>query len=240
MSAEPETSPAAGPIGTAPADEGTSFSLRRAFAALARGDLASVRVLLGIAVIWTIFQIANDRFLSAVNLSNLTLQIAATATISIGVVLVLLLGEIDLSVGAVSGLAAGVMAVLSVQHGWAPVLGIGAGLAVGVAIGAFNGFIVTRFGVPSFVVTLAGLLAWQGALLWVLGDTGSVNLPPSLITDLTTTFFDPVVGWILGTAAIVAYAASRLAVRRRREAAGSRGLAVVGARRFSSRSSRWR
>ncbi len=123
MSAESETSPAGGPIGTAPADEGTSFSLRRAFAALARGDLASVRVLLGIAVIWTIFQIANDRFLSAVNLSNLTLQIAATATISIGVVLVLLLGEIDLSVGAVSGLAAGVMAVLSVQHGWAPVLG---------------------------------------------------------------------------------------------------------------------
>ena len=220
MSAESETSPAGGPIGTAPADEGTSFSLRRAFAALARGDLASVRVLLGIAVIWTIFQIANDRFLSAVNLSNLTLQIAATATISIGVVLVLLLGEIDLSVGAVSGLAAGVMAVLSVQHGWAPVLGIGAGLAVGVAIGAFNGFIVTRFGVPSFVVTLAGLLAWQGALLWVLGDTGSVNLPPSLITDLTTTFFDPVIGWILGAAAIVAYAASRLAVRRRREAAG--------------------
>jgi len=220
VSAESETSPAGGPIGTAPADTGTSFSLRRAFAALARGDLASVRVLLGIAVIWTIFQIANDRFLSAVNLSNLTLQIAATATISIGVVMVLLLGEIDLSVGAVSGLAAGAMAVLSVQHGWAPLLAIFAGLGVGVAIGFFNGFMVTRFGIPSFVVTLAGLLAWQGALLWVLGDTGSVNLPPSIITDLTTTFFDPVIGWILGAAAVVAYAASRLAVRRRREAAG--------------------
>ncbi len=73
---------------------------------IARGELGEVRVLVGIAVIWTIFQIANDRFLSAVNLSNLTLQIAAVATISIGVVLVLLLGEIDLSVGAVSGLAA--------------------------------------------------------------------------------------------------------------------------------------
>ncbi|MET0824132.1 MAG: sugar ABC transporter permease, partial [Solirubrobacterales bacterium] len=148
------------------------------------------------------------------------LQIAATATISIGVVMVLLLGEIDLSVGAVSGLAAGAMAVLSVQHGWAPLLAIFAGLGVGVAIGFFNGFMVTRFGIPSFVVTLAGLLAWQGALLWVLGDTGSVNLPPSIITDLTTTFFDPVIGWILGAAAVVAYAASRLAVRRRREAAG--------------------
>jgi D-xylose transport system permease protein len=94
-------------IGTAPVEAVEGFSVRRALAALARGDLASVRVILGIAVIWTIFQIANDRFLSAVNLSNLTLQIAATATISIGVVLVLLLGEIDLSVGAVSGLAAG-------------------------------------------------------------------------------------------------------------------------------------
>ncbi len=87
---------------------------------LARGELGSIRVLLGIAVIWTIFQIANDKFLSAINLSNLTLQVAAVATISIGVVLVLLLGEIDLSVGAVSGLAASVMAVLSVKEGLAP------------------------------------------------------------------------------------------------------------------------
>jgi D-xylose transport system permease protein len=207
-------------IGTAPADAVEGFSVRRALGALARGDLAPVRVILGIAVIWTIFQIANDRFLSAINLSNLSLQIAATATISIGVVLVLLLGEIDLSVGAVSGLAAGVMAVLTVQHGWTPILGIAAGLAVGVAIGAFNGYIVTTFGVPSFVVTLAGLLAFEGALLWVLGDTGSVNLPPSLITDLTTTFFDSVVGWILAIVAIVAYAGSLLMARRRREAAG--------------------
>jgi D-xylose transport system permease protein len=206
-------------IGSA-VDDPDGLSLRRALAALGRGDLASVRVLIGIAVIWTIFQIANDRFLSAINLSNLSLQIAAIATISIGVVLVLLLGEIDLSVGAVSGLAAGVMAVLSVQHGWAPILGILAGLGVGTAIGLFNGLIVTQFGVPSFVVTLAGLLAWQGALLWVLGDTGSVNLPPSIITDLTSTFFSPAVGWALGIAAILAYALSELNERRLRAKAG--------------------
>ena len=216
-------------IGTAPAEPVGGISVRRALAALARGDLASVRVLLGIAVIWTIFQIANDRFLSAVNLSNLTLQIAATATISIGVVLVLLLGEIDLSVGAVSGLAAGVMAVLTVQNGWPPVLGLGMGLVVGLAIGFFNGLIVTQFGVPSFVVTLAGLLAWQGALLWVLGDTGSVNLPPNLITDLTSTFFDPAIGWILGAAAIGAFAGSQLFARRRRSAAGLEVAPIAGA-----------
>ncbi len=73
---------------------------------------------------------------------------------------------------------------------------------------------------PSFVVTLAGLLAFQGALLYVLGDTGSVNLPPSIITDLTSTFFDPVIGWVLGILGIVAIVASLLAVRRRREKAG--------------------
>jgi D-xylose transport system permease protein len=215
-------------IGTAPAETVDGFSVRRAFSALARGDLASVRVLLGIAVIWTIFQIANDRFLSAVNLSNLTLQIAAIATISIGVVLVLLLGEIDLSVGAVSGLAAGAMAVLSVQHDWSPVLAILAGLGVGIAIGFFNGFMVTQFGVPSFVVTLAGLLAWQGALLWVLGDTGSVNLPPSIITDLTSTFFDPAIGWALGVAGVAAFAGTQLLERRRRRGAGLEVSRITG------------
>jgi len=196
------------------------FSPRRVLRDLARGELASVRVLIGIAVIWTIFQLANDRFLSAVNLSNLSLQIAATATISVGVVLVLLLGEIDLSVGAVSGLAAGVMAVLSVKEGLDPGLAIVAGLLVGTLIGFFNGLLVTTFGIPSFVVTLAGLLAWQGALLAVLGDTGSVNLPPSVITDLTGTFFEPAIGWGLGIAAAAAYGVNVLMAGRRRAAAG--------------------
>ena len=194
---------------------------------LARGELGSLRVILGIAVIWTIFQIANDRFLSAVNLSNLSLQIAAVATISIGVVLVLLLGEIDLSVGAVSGLAAATMAVLSVKHGVSPTLAILLGLLVGTAIGLFNGFMVTVFGIPSFVVTLAGLLGWQGAQLAVLGDTGSVNLPDSIITDLTSTFFDPAVGWALGVAAVAAYAGSLFMRRRGRVSAGLEAEPVV-------------
>jgi D-xylose transport system permease protein len=166
-----------------------------------------VRVLVGIAVIWLIFQLANDRFLSAINLSNLVLQLTAVATISIGVVLVLLLGEIDLSVGAVSGLAAGVMAVLNVKTGVAAELAILAGLATGALVGLFNGLMVTMFRIPSFVVTLAGLLAWQGALLAVLGDTGTVNLPPTTITDLTTTFFDPAIGWLVGAAVVAAYVA---------------------------------
>jgi D-xylose transport system permease protein len=187
---------------------------------LARGELGSVQVLIGIALIWTIFQLANDRFLSAVNLTNLTLQIAAVGTISIGVVLVLLLGEIDLSVGAVSGLAAGVMAVLTVKEGLSPELALLAGLLTGTAIGLFNGFMVTTFGIPSFVVTLAGLLAWQGALLLVLGDTGTINLPPGIITDLAGTFYDPWVGWVIAVGVTGATLGTGLLERRRRAKAG--------------------
>src|SRR5206468_7241774 len=112
-------------------------------------ELGTLRVAFVLALIWIIFQSKNDNFLSAFNLTNLVLQIAAVGTISVGVVLILLLGEIDLSVGAVSGLAAAVMAVLNVQHGWAAIPAIVAALAVGAAIGALNGFFVTRFDIPS-------------------------------------------------------------------------------------------
>jgi len=104
-----------------------------------QGDLASLRVLIGLAVIWAIFQSQNDRFLTAINLTNLMLQITAVGLISVGVVYVLLLGEIDLSVGAVSGLAAACMAVLNTKHGWNPYLAIAAGVLVGTAIGAVQG-----------------------------------------------------------------------------------------------------
>jgi D-xylose transport system permease protein len=200
--------------------EKAEFSVGEMLRRLGRGELGSVRVIVAIAVIWTIFQLANDRFLSAINLTNLTLQIAAVATISIGVVLVLLLGEIDLSVGAVSGLAAGVMAVLSVKEGWSPELAIVAALVVGALIGLLQGFFITAFGLPSFVVTLAGLLAWPGFLLLVLGDTGTVPLPPSTITDLTGTFFDPAVGWAIAIAVVAVYVISVLRGRMRRVQAG--------------------
>ena len=127
---------------------------------LVQGDLASVRVVLGLALIWIIFQSQNDRFLTAQNLTNLMLQITAIGLISVGIVFVLLLGEIDLSVGAISGLCAAIMVVLNVQHGWSPYLAIAAGVAAGASIGFAQGFLFSRFKVPSFVVTLAGLLAW--------------------------------------------------------------------------------
>jgi D-xylose transport system permease protein len=185
-----------------------------------QGDLASLRVILAIAVIWLIFQLENDRFLTATNLTNLFLQITAVGLIAVGVVLVLLLGEIDLSVGAVSGLAAAVMAVLSVKHGWSPVLAIAMGVLTGLAIGALQGFLFTVFRIPSFVVTLAGLLTWQGALLLVLGQTGTVNLTTSSITDLANTFYSDEVGWIFAAVVIAAFALATFAGYRRRVSAG--------------------
>jgi D-xylose transport system permease protein len=190
---------------------------------LVQGDLASLRVVIGLALIWAIFQFENERFLSAENLTNLMLQITAVGLISIGIVYVLLLGEIDLSVGAVSGLAGAVMAVLNVQHGWSPYLAIAAAILVGLAIGLLQGSLFSRFVVPSFVVTLAGLLAWQGALLQVLGSTGSINLTDPTITGLANTFYSDTVGWILAALAIAAYGAILVLGYRRRVAAGLEG-----------------
>ncbi|HEX4671929.1 MAG TPA: sugar ABC transporter permease [Solirubrobacteraceae bacterium] len=197
---------------------GTEF-LRR----FGQGDLGSLRVVIAIAVIWAIFQAQQSRFLTATNLTNLVLQITAIGLISVGVVLVLLLGEIDLSVGAVSGLCAAVTAVLSAQHGWSPYLAIAAGVLAGAFIGLLQGFITDFFDIPSFVVTLAGLLAWQGFLLEVLGSTGSVNITDPTITGLANTFYSDAVGWIIAVVGVGAYAGSKLLRRYRRVRAGLPG-----------------
>ena len=216
---------------------GAPAQLKKAFGKDARegilgrilhGDVGFLQVFIALALIWTVFQLANDRFLTAVNLTNLMLQVTAIGIISIGVVLVLLLGEIDLSIGAVSGLAAGVMAVLTVQHGWNPWLAILAGLLTGTAIGLLNGFFNTYFGIPSFVVTLAGLIAWQGALLLVLGDTGTVNLPPSVITDLTSKFYGDAVGWTLAVLVTAGTLGAGLFARRNRQRAGLEPASLAG------------
>jgi D-xylose transport system permease protein len=195
-------------------------TLRGAVRRIAQGELGSVRVVVMIAIIWTVFALADESFLTAVNLTNLMLQIAGVGLISIGVVLVLLLGDIDLSVGAVSGLAASVMAALSVKQGWGGVPAILAGLGVGAAIGLFQGTVSTVLGIPSFIVTLAGLLGWQGAQLAVLGDTGTLNLNDPAITNLAGKFYDPAVGWILAALAIAALVGTAVLRMRRRRASG--------------------
>ena len=193
-----------------------------------QGDLASLRVFVVLALIWAIFQIENSHFLTAQNLTNLFLQITAVGLISVGVVYVLLLGEIDLSVGAVSGLAAAIMAVLNVKHGWSPYTAIAAGVVAGLVIGLVQGFFFTQFGIPSFVVTLAGLLVWQGALLKVLGSTGTVNVTDGKITGLANHFYSDTIGWIVAAIVIAIYAGGTLLAWRRRVTAGLADQQLAG------------
>ena len=201
-------------------EEKSGFDPRAAVRRIVQGDLSSVRVIFGLILIAIIFQVQESRFLSAENLTNLMLQITTIGLISVGIVYVLLLGEIDLSVGAVSGLAGAVMVVLNVKHGWNPYLAIVAAIVVGAAIGCAQGFLFSKFVIPSFVVTLAGLLTWQGALLQVLGKTGSLNITDSKITGLANIFYGKTTGWIIAVVIIVAYGLVLAIGFRRRAAAG--------------------
>jgi D-xylose transport system permease protein len=200
-------------------------SLRRR---IASGDVGSLPVILGLVLIWAVFQYLNPNFLSPRNLTNLTVQITDIGIVATGIVLVLLLGEIDLSVGSVYGLGSAVMAVLSVKNGWPAAPAIGAGVLTGTAIGTFHGFFFTRFRIPSFVVTLAGLLAWFGAQLHVLGETGTLNIYDPSIDSLAGKFFDPTVGWVLAAVVVVVLGIDLFIRRRRRAAAGLPPIGLFG------------
>lgn len=187
---------------------------------LASGDVGQLPVIGGLILIWGIFLFASSgNFFLPGNLVNLSLQMAATGTIAVGVVFVLLLGEIDLTVGVVSGLSAATVAVLNVKLGIPGPVAVLAGTAFGCLIGLFHGFWITRFGIPSFVVTLAGQIAWTGALLWVIGPNGTVNLRDPFITGFAGTFFRDVPAYALG-AVLVGYLGLTgwLNLRRRRSA----------------------
>ena len=133
--------------------------------------------MVGLAVIWTVFQTLNPVFLSANNLVNLLFDCSTVGVISLGIVCILMVGEIDLSVGSVSGFASATVGVLWVNAGW-PVAGaILLAMLAGAAIGSVYALLFNRLGMPSFVSTLAGLLAVLGLQLYILGSSGSINLP---------------------------------------------------------------
>ncbi|MEV0144348.1 MULTISPECIES: sugar ABC transporter permease [unclassified Nonomuraea] len=169
------------------------------------GDLGVIPVVVGLVVIWTVLQILNPVFLSSANLVNLTLESAAVGVIALGIVCVLLVGEIDLSVGSVSGLSAAVLAVLFVGQGLPVWLAIAASVIMGAVIGWVYAQLFNRFGVPSFVITLAGLLAFLGLQLYVLGTRGSINLPfDSGLVGFAQLDFVP--AWLSYTFAVLAAA----------------------------------
>src|SRR5262245_57121194 len=163
------------------------------------GDTGILPVVLGLFLITAIFQSLNSKFLSAGNLVNLLVQGAVFMLLAMAEVFVLLLGEIDLSAGFVAGLG-GVIAAELVKDptGWPWWAAIIVALLVCAAIGAFQGTIITRIGLPSFVVTLAGLLAWQGVMLLILGTgEGLVQINDNVINDFANGLLTPAASWIV-------------------------------------------
>jgi len=198
------------------------------------GELGLLPVVAGLVVISTVLQILNPIFLSSTNLVNLLLECVPIGVIALGVVCVLLVGEIDLSVGSVSGLASAAVAILFVNQGLPVLVAILGAVALGSLIGWVYAQMFNRFGVPSFVITLAGLLAFVGLQLKVLGAIGSVNLPfdSGLVHFAQLAFLPAWLAYALVVAAAVALFAGGYAHARARRKAGlsDRSVRALAAR----------
>ncbi|SEB72270.1 sugar ABC transporter permease [Streptomyces sp. TLI_105] len=188
---------------------------------LRSGELGSLPVVIAVIIIWTVFGSLDSTFLSAQNLSDLSQQIVGTGMIAVGIVFVLLLGEIDLSVGSVSGLCAAIFAVLNVLNGMNQWLALLVAIAGGAAVGLIHGFFFAKVGVPAFVVTLAGNLAWNGLMLQILGSSGTVNIPSeSIVSKLYSTIFhSPATAYVTAAVGVGLFLAASLLDARRRRAA---------------------
>ncbi|MGW3913468.1 sugar ABC transporter permease [Streptomyces sp. NPDC005070] len=186
------------------------------------GDLGSIPVVIGLIVIWAIFASLNENFLTAGNISDISVAMVGTGMIAVGIVFVLLLGEIDLSVGSLSGLAGATFAVLSVTHGMNEWLAFVLAILTGTAAGAIQGFVFARIGVPAFAVTLAGLLFWNGLMLQILGSNGTINLDSEgVVAKLTSYYFtDVAAAYVLAVVVTAGFFLSSYLGNKRREAAG--------------------
>lgn len=203
-------------------ETGVGGAIRTFIDKVKAGDLGSLPVIVGLAVIWTVFQSINPIFLSSTNLINMLFDASTIGVISLGIICILMVGEIDLSVGSVSGFASAIVGVLWVNHGWPVGWAVAAAVATGAVIGLVYAQLFNRFGMPSFVSTLAGLLAILGAQLYVLGGTGSINLPyDSPLVNLGQSLFMP--AWVAyGVVAIAGLAmlVAGMKTAARRRAAG--------------------
>jgi D-xylose transport system permease protein len=213
---------------------GLGEALRDWWTGVRAGQLGSLPIIVGLVIIAIVFQSQNDRFLTAGNFVNLMVQSAAYTTIAMGIVFVLLLGEIDLSVGYVSGVAGVIAAVMLIPDGneVATPIAIALALGSGIAIGTLHGLIITKIGIPSFVVTLAGLIAWNGVVLLLIGSRGTVVLQNDFMIGLANDFLPESTSWILWLVAILIFAGIQLnEVRVRRTAdLGHDPLALIGLR----------
>ncbi len=222
--------------------------IRAYLSRLRTGDFGSLPIILGLVFIGIIFQSANSNFLTPRNLVNLVVQMAGITVIAYGVVFVLLLGEIDLSVGYVSAVG-GVTAAILLRDSltnpdlawmdWWNVIPIA--LLITTAIGFLHGWLITFFQLPSFIVTLAGLLAWNGVVLLIIGPGGTVNIQNPVVRNLASELLPPLWTWVVVIIAVALYALNEYWAMRTRLKAGLRAkpltivilqvalIAVIGA-----------
>jgi D-xylose transport system permease protein len=186
------------------------------------GDLGSLPVIVGLIVICAAFESLNPVFLAPNNLVNLLFDCSTVGVISLGIVCILMVGEIDLSVGSVSGFSSALVGVLWVGQDWPVVVAIVTALLLGAAIGALYAFLFNRLGMPSFVSTLAGLLAWLGLQLYLLGSSGSINLPygSALVNFGQMLVMPPIVSYVLAAVASLVMFLTGYRTAARRRAAG--------------------
>ncbi len=191
--------------------------VRDYFRRMRSGDMGALPIILGLIVIAVIFQTQNEHFLTPRNFVNLIVQMAGITTIAIGVVFVLLLGEIDLSVGYVSAVAAVFLAMrLRPPDGWPWYAAMIGALLFAAAIGIIQGLFITKARLPSFIVTLAGLLVWNGVVLILIGTGGTVIIQDPVIIGIANFFLPPLWGWFVGILAVVFFAFSKLRRWRKR------------------------
>jgi len=204
-----------------PSSGGVGAAVRRYVERTRGGDVGALPAVLSLIVLVVVFaSLRPDTFTNAFNFANLLHQAAAVIVISMGLVFVLLLGEIDLSAGWTAGVSAGVMALLVTDHGWPWPLGIVACILTGAVIGTVIGFLVARVGIPSFVVTLALFLALQGVLLKIVGDGGTISVRQNALRAINNDNLPVWVGIVLWIAVSGGYAALALRRSARRRAHG--------------------
>ena len=198
---------------------------RRAAAAwLAPGEGGAISVITGLIVIGVIFQSLNGHFLSPVNLTDLLVQGAVFMLLGMSEVFALLLGDIDLSIGFVSVIGGVITAELLIgSRNWPWWAAVITALLVTTAIGALQGTLVARLRLPSFVVTLAGLLACNGLVIWILGSGGTLPISDNVINDLANGCLTPAASWLLMAAIVAAFAVVTIRRDAERRAGGASG-----------------
>ncbi len=207
---------------------GVGDYLRQRWSAIKAGELGALPIIFGLIVIVLIFGTLEDQFLTARNFTNLLLQMAPVAALAMGIVFILLIADgevvsIDLSVAFVAAVGGVVMTLLQRpgDPGWPWWLCIIGALVITTAIGLLHALIITKLGVPSFILTLAGFLVWSGVVLWLttrFSTAGTIRIQDDRLVDIANNFLSEGIGWVIGVAVVVGYAFVQVRTMQARQA----------------------